>query len=331
MRTIALEEAFWTDSLQTAGAYRDPWASQELARLMAPEMLAHVGERIGDVAELRLADMDAAGVDIQVLSLTAPGIQGQPDVKVAIDDARRANDFLAEAIASHPTRFAGLAALPLQDPDAAVKELQRAAALGLHGALVNGPTLGHYLDDRQYDPVWAMLEQLDAPLYLHPTLGAEDDRWAVLEGHPELQAAMYRWASDTGGHAMRVIFGGVFDRFPGARLILGHMGEYLPFQLARFDSMAEKTRLPFELRKPPSRYVQDNILITTSGVCSTAALLGAVYAIGIDNVMFAIDYPYEHSGPAVDFLRRLPLAPADLAKIAHGNAERVLKIRPEGR
>jgi 2,3-dihydroxybenzoate decarboxylase len=327
VRTIALEEAFWIDSLKTAGAFKDPWARAELRRLMSPETLAHVGKRITDFTELRLPDMDEHGVDVQVLSLTAPGIQGEPDTAIAISDARRANEILAEIIALHPTRFAGLAALPLQDPRAAARELEFAiVGLGLNGALVNGPTLGHYLDDRCYDPVWAALEQLDVPLYLHPNLGAEDDHWHVLEGHPQLQAAMYRFAAETGAHAMRVVFGGVFDRFPKARLILGHMGEFLPFQLARFDSMAQKTRLPIELSRSPSQYVRDNVMITTSGVCSPAAVLGAIYAVGIDNMMFAIDYPYEYTGPAVEFLNALPLAPSDLAKIAHQNAERVLKI-----
>ncbi|WP_433281508.1 amidohydrolase family protein [Pseudonocardia xinjiangensis] len=327
MRIIALEEAFWTDTLRTPGAYRDEWARAELERLMRPDMLAHVGARISDFAEYRIPDMDEHGVDVQVLSLTSPGVQGQPDVGVAIDDARRANDFLAEVIAAHPTRFAGLAALPLQDPAAAVEELRRSVEeLGLSGALVNGPTLGHYLDERRFDPVWAELERLGTPLYLHPHLAPADDQWKVLDGHPELAAAMYRWASDTGAHAMRMVFGGVFDRFPGARVILGHMGEYLPFQLARFDSMAQKTRLPRELAKLPSEYVQQHLMVTTSGVCSAAAVIGAVHAIGIDNIMFAIDYPYEQTGPAVEFLQQLPFAPADRAKIAHGNAQRVLGL-----
>jgi 2,3-dihydroxybenzoate decarboxylase len=327
MRTIALEEAFWTDTLQTPGAYRQSWARDELAKLMAPDQLKHVGKRINDFAEFRLPDMDEHGVDMQILSLTAPGIQGQPDTAVAISDARRANDFLAEVIGRYPRRFGGLAALPLQDPDAAAKELDRAVnELKLNGALVNGATLGRYLDDRRFDPVWEMLEHLDAPLYLHPTLGARDDRWHVLEDHRELQAAMYRFAADNGAHALRIILGGVFDRHPGARLILGHMGEFLPFQLARFDSMAEKTPLPVDLKKRPSQYVRDNVMITTSGVCSTAAVVGAAYAIGFDNIMFAIDYPYEFTGPAVEFLHGLPFAPSDVARIAHGNAERVLRI-----
>lgn len=329
MRIIALEEAFRLPAPQPPSTPRGGPPRNALERSMQPAMLAHVRQRISDFTEYRIPDMDEHGVDVQVLSLGSPGVQGQPDTAAAIDDARRANDFLAEVIAAHPARFAGLAALPLQDPDAAAKELGRAVEeLGFNGALVNGPTLGHWLDEPRFDPVWTELERLGKPLYLHPYLAGVDDQWKVLEGHPELAGAMYRWASDTGAHAMRLVFGGVFDRFPGARLILGHMGEYLPFQLARFDSMAEKVRLPREITKLPSEYVRQHIMITTSGVCSPAALTGAVHAIGIDNVMFAIDYPYEETGPAVKFLHELALAPADKAKIAHQNAERLLGLDP---
>jgi 2,3-dihydroxybenzoate decarboxylase len=329
MRIIALEEAFRIAPPQPPGAPRGERPLSEIERLMQPGTLAHVRQRITDFTEYRIPDMDEHGVDVQVLSLGSPGVQGQPDTAAAIGDARRANDFLARVIAANPTRFAGLAALPLQDPEAAARELRRSVEeLGLSGALVNGPTLGRYLDEPRFDPVWAELEALGKPLYLHPHQAPADDQWKVYADHPELSGAMHRWAADTGAHAMRLVFGGVFDRFPGARLIVGHMGEYLPFQLARFDSMAEKVRLPHELTKVPSEYVRDHFLITTSGVCSAAALIGAVHAIGIDNVMFAIDYPYEETGPAVQFLHELPLAPADKAKIAHGNAERLLGLDP---
>ncbi|MFV8183745.1 MULTISPECIES: amidohydrolase family protein [unclassified Streptomyces] len=329
MRIIALEEAFRIAPPRSPDVPPGGRPMSAVERVMQPAMLTHVRQRISDFTEYRIPDMDEHGVDVQVLSLGSPGVQGRTDAVAAVDDARRANDFLAEVIAAHPTRFAGLAALPLQNPDAAAKELRRAVVeLGLSGALVNGPTLGHYLDEPRFDPVWAELEQLRKPLYLHPHPAPADDAWKVLDGHPELGGAMYRWASDTGAHAMRLVFGGVFDRFPGARLILGHMGEFLPFQLARFDSMAQKIKLPRELTKLPSEYLRQHLAITTSGVCSPAALIGAVHALGIDNVMFAIDYPYEETGPAVRFLHELALAPADKCKIAHSNAERLLGLDP---
>ena len=210
-------------------------------------------------------------------------------------------------VASHPARFAGLAALPLQDPDKAAEELGRAVRdLGMCGALVNDHTLGHYLDEAQYQVVWAALCELGVPLYLHP--GAiPADAWHLLQGRPELDGAVWSWAATTGGHAMRLVYGGVFDQFPQAKVILGHMGEFLPFQLSRFDARHDALVLERPLAKRPSEYFQDNIMITTTGVYSHAALLAAIQAIGIGNVMFSVDYPYEPTGKAVEFLNTAPL------------------------
>lgn len=329
MRKIALEEAFWPNGLQT------PWmldhgATAPFHEVADPDEIERLVKRIGEVNDQRIAEMDAHGIDIQVLSLGTPGLEHQPDAAVAVDDAKRVNDFLVQTIAAHPTRFAGFAALPLQDPDAAVLELTRAIEdLGLNGALVNGPSLGHYLDEPQYEPVWAELERLGVPLYLHPNFAAPDDQWAVLQGYPELTAAMFRWGPDTGGHALRLVLGGVFERHPGAKIILGHMGEFLPFQLTRFDSIYSKTTNSRRLSQLPSDYIRQNIYITTSGVFSPGVLIGAVHEIGIDRVMFAIDYPYENTGAAVKILD-VALAPADIAKIAHKNAEELLNIPAAG-
>ena len=198
-------------------------------------MLADVRRRLPDFTEYRLPEMDKHGIDMQVLSLTAPGIQMQPDAQTAVADARAANDFLASVISEHPGRFQGLAAVPLQDPRQAAAELRRAVEeLGLCGALVNDHTLGHYLDEPQYDPFWETLQDLGVPLYIHPN-PVPSDEWKVLQGYPGLDHATWSWAARTGGHALRLIFGGVFDQFPGARIILGHMGEFLPAQLFRID------------------------------------------------------------------------------------------------
>lgn len=283
------------------------------------------GKRLCDYTTYRLPEMDAHGIDVQVLSLTAPGIQGLTDADQAVKDARIANNHLAEVIAAHPDRFRGLAALPLQNPDAAVTELHRAVGeLGLSGALVNDHTNGTYLDDPRYEPVWSALEELDVPLYLHP--GAPPaEPWKVLDGRPELRGPLWSWAAETSGHALRLVFGGVFDRHPGATLILGHLGEFLPFQLARLDSRYDRQELRTLARKP-SEYFGDNILITTSGVCSPAALAGAVLAVGADAIMFAVDYPFEDTAEAVQFLEQAPISNRDRAKISHGNAERVLRL-----
>jgi 2,3-dihydroxybenzoate decarboxylase len=318
MRRVALEEAFWFDGLVTAGpltARRPPYRQESLDRF-ARELV--------DFTEYRLPEMDRYGIDVQVLSLTSPGVQMQPDTEIAVDDARRANDFLAETVAGRPTRFAGLAALPLQDPERAAAELRRAVTeLGLRGALVNDHTLGHYLDEEPYAVVWSELEELNVPLYLHP--GAVDD-WPLLKGRPELGGPTFSWAATTGGHAMRLIYGRVFDRFPAAKVILGHMGEFLPFQLTRFDTRHADLALERPLDRMPSEYFGPNIKITTTGVYSHAALIAAVQAMGIDNVMFSVDYPYESTEKAVRSLDTLPLAPTDLARIAHANADHLLRL-----
>jgi len=206
----------------------------------------------------------------------------------------------------------------------AAAELRRAVVdLGLRGALVNDHMLGHYLDEPQYFPFWEALQELDIPL--HPNAVPSDD-WNVVRGHPGLDTATWSWAARTGGHVMRLIFAGVFDRFPDARIILGHMGEFLPFQLSRFDARYADLDLERPLAKLPSEYFQTNVAITTTGVFSHSALIAAIQAVGIDNVMFSIDYPFESTDKAVQFLRSAPLAPADKKRVAHANAERILKL-----
>jgi 2,3-dihydroxybenzoate decarboxylase len=318
MKIIALEESFWYEKLATEGS--------TVAHVRVKTAVAADWQRkLADFTEYRLPDMDRNGVDMQVLSLTSPGIQVQPDPDIAVADARTANDFLAEVINEHPQRFAGLAALPLQDPPRAAAELRRAIGLGLRGALVNDHTLGHYLDEPQYAPFWETLQDLDVPLYLHPN-AVPADTWKVSQGYPALETAMWSWAPRTGGHAMRLILAGVFDRYPHARVILGHMGEFLPFQLSRLDSRYQVLDLEHPPHKLPSQYFQTNIAITTTGVFSHPALTAAIQAVGIDNVMFSIDYPFESTEHAVQFIRTAPLAPADHDQVTHANAERILRL-----
>jgi 2,3-dihydroxybenzoate decarboxylase len=318
VKIIALEESFWYEKLATEGS--------TVAHVRVKSAVAADWQRkLVDFTEYRLPDMDRNGVDMQVLSLTSPGIQVQPDPGIAVADARMANDFLAGIVKEHPRRFAGLAAVPLQDPPRAAAELRRAVGAGLRGALVNDHTLGHYLDEPQYAGFWETLQDLAVPLYIHPS-AVPADSWKVTAGYPGLETAMWSWAPRTGGHAMRLILGGVFDRYPDARVILGHMGEFLPFQLSRIDSRYRVLDVEHPLDKLPSEYVRTNIAITTTGVFSHAALIAAIQAVGVDNVMFSIDYPFESTEAAVQFIRTAPLAPADQERVAHLNAERILRL-----
>ncbi|ORW95444.1 amidohydrolase [Mycobacterium sp. IEC1808] len=324
MRYIALEEAFFVTEL----ADLQP-AHQRLMQLLKPEFAERYERRLPDFTEYRLAEMDEAGIDMQVLSLTSPGLQVDIDAERARTNARFANDYLAKVIARHPDRFRGFAALPLQDPAAAAAELERAVTEdGLCGALVNdcisGPG-GRYLDAPEYDELWSAVESLGVPMYLHP--GAPPaDRWRVIDGRPELYGATWSWAAEVSGHALRLVFGGVFDRHPGATLILGHMGEFLPFQRSRLDSRYATIATTTPLQRPPSAYLGTNIVFTNSGVFSPAVMLGAVLEVGADAVMFSVDYPYESSREAVQGFERTTLSAPDREKIAHGNAERLLRI-----
>lgn len=324
MRYIALEEAFFIPELADLLP-----AHRQLMRLLRPDVAERYERRLPDFTEYRLAEMDDAGVDIQVLSLTSPGLQVELDAERAVNNARLANDHLVKIIARHPDRFRGFAALPLQDPAAAAKELERAVTEGgLCGGLVNdcisGPG-GRYLDAPAYDELWSAVESLGVPLYLHPG-SPPADRWRVLDGRPELYGATWSWAAEVSGHALRLLFGGVFDRHPGATLILGHMGEFLPFQRSRLDSRYATIAPAAPLRRAPSAYLGTNIVFTNSGVFSPAVMLGAVLEVGADAVMFSVDYPYESSREAVDGFERTTLSATDREKIAHGNAERLLRI-----
>jgi 2,3-dihydroxybenzoate decarboxylase len=322
MRYIALEEAFFIAEL----AERQPIPALPLT--FKTEFAEHIRPRLTDFSEYRLSEMDNAGIDIQVLSLTVPGLQVDIDPGLARDNARFANEYLAKAIGEQPDRFRGFAALPLQDPAAAAAELERAVTQdGLCGALVNdcvyGPG-GRYLDAPEYDELWSALESLGVPLYLHP--GAPPaDHWRVIDGRPELYGATWSWAAEVSGHALRILFSGVFDRHPGATLILGHMGEFLPFQRSRLDSRYA-TLATTALKRMPSEYLGTNIVFTNSGVFSPAVMLGAVLEVGADALMFSVDYPYESSYQAVKGFEQTTLSAADREKIAHGNAERLLRI-----
>ena len=303
-----------------------PFAGDEraLTSSLNPRWGAFVDARIADLGDLRLAEMDAAGIDVQVLSLTSPGIQTMTDAADAVRVAREANDLVAEAVRRHPDRFAAFAAVACQDPDAAVAELERCITQrGFVGALVNGHTNGVYLDDDTLTGLWEAADSLGVPIYLHPAEPATP--FAVCEGHP-LQSAAFGWAFETGAHALRVVLAGVFERFPSATLIVGHMGENLPYSLARLDDRYDFYVGDSPLAEPPSSYVKRNIMVTTSGVNDPAPLRCAIDVMGADRVMFAVDYPYQRNEPAVAFIDGADLADDERALIYAGNAERTLGL-----
>ncbi|MCA0243615.1 MAG: amidohydrolase family protein [Proteobacteria bacterium] len=314
---IALEEHF---SVPVFSEYAKAF-TQHLPPDDRRELLA----RLDDFDEQRIADMDAGHVDYVILSQSAPGMQAEPDARLAQRLATENNDFLAERIAQHPRRFGGFAHLAMHDPAQAARELERTVRdYGFKGALINGHTCGRYYDDRAYDEFWARAEALDAPIYLHPANFAEVP--ALLQPVPVLQGATFGWSVETGGHALRLLFGGVFDRFPGLKLVLGHMGEFLPFMRWRFDSRFAAYPHGVTLRQPPSAYFRSNIYITTAGVCSAPTLLGAIGEMGADNVLFSVDYPYESTADACAFIDAAPLDAATRAQVCHGNARRLFKL-----
>lgn len=317
---IAIEEAIAVPGL----AERRP--PIPLPGNVKPEFVADMLARLPDVTRWRLPEMDDNGIAMQVLSLTVPGIEADGDAGRAVANARFVNDHLAGVVAGHPDRFAAFAALPLQDPEAALKELERAVGeLGFKGALVNDHVQGRYLDDPDFDEVWAALAELQVPLYLHPGMPPAD-AWHVLVGHPEMYGALWSWQAETGGHALRVVLSGVFDRHPRARLILGHAGEFLPFQLSRFDSRYATLTVSEPLRRAPSAYFGDNVHVTTSGILSPAAVAALVEVIGSEAVLFAVDYPYESTAAAVAALEQAAIPPADKEKVAFRNARGLLGL-----
>lgn len=287
-------------------------------------------DRLCDVAGQRVAEMDEAGVDVQVLSLTSPGLE-QAAAAESVAAAREVNDFLAEAIRHHPTRLAGFATLPTADPAAAAEELERAAGLqGVVGAVINGHCQGRHLDDEFFWPIFERLEGLDLPFYLHPTVPPHAVVQAVYAGnYPQSVADIFAttawgWHIETATHVLRLILGGVFDRYPRLQVIIGHMGEALPFMMPRID-----VTLPpavTSLHRAPSDYLRHNVHYTFSGFNWTSAFLELLFQVGTDRIMFSTDYPYASMTEATAFLASVPISPADRERIAHGNADRLLRF-----
>jgi 2,3-dihydroxybenzoate decarboxylase len=312
---IALEEHFLCPGFE--GYWKATVADVD------PNILKQVVGRLSDFGELRLKSMDSAGITRAVLGLTGPGVQAEPDTATAIRSARAANDFLAREVEKRPDRYSGFAHLPMQDAKAAADELERCQReLKFCGAMINGHTNGQYLDHPSLHPFWERAEALGATIYIHPTDPIAPS--PALDGYTGLRRATWEWGFETGSHALRLVFSGLFDRFPRAKVALGHLGETLPFLLWRFDSRAKLYGI--KLKKPPSQYIRENIAVTTSGMCSAEPLTCTISALGADRVMFAADYPFEQADEAGHFIDTVPLPDKVRADICVNNAVRLLGL-----
>ncbi len=324
MRTIAIEEHFTTPMYRQHAAATD---SRNLYLTSRSEQIGHdIVAELADLGTTRLAHMDAAGVDVQVLSFSSPGAQGF-GAEIAIPMARDANDRLSETVQAHPDRFAGFAALPTADPGAAAEELERAVKqLGFKGAMIHGHTQGSFLDDRKYWIIFDRAQALGVPIYLHPTLPHPDAMKAYFQGYEEFARAGWGFAVDTSCHFLRMLFSGLFDAYPDLKIILGHLGEGLPFAMHRLNDHTYRAAARRGLKKTPLQYLRDNLLVTTSGNWYEPAFLCTLLALGADNILFAVDWPFEPNTAGIGFLKKLSISDADREKIAHGNAERILRL-----
>lgn len=296
------------------------------------EAMADIRARLLDVAAMRLQEMDAAGIGYSLLSLTAPGVQAEPDPPRAVTRAREANDALAEIVAATPARYGGFAALPMQDPQAAVSELERCVTqLCFPGVMLNGFTNtpdgqgGWYYDHQRFLPFWEAAESLGVPVYLHPRDPLPANQ-GIYEDHPELFGAVWTFTVETATHALRLLTSGLFDRFPQLRLVLGHLGETLPFNMWR---IAHRLSYMGELRKfqqPLGNYLRANVYVTTSGNFHTPALNNVLTELGTSHVLFSSDYPYESMREAAGWFDHAPISETDRQQIGRGNAQKLFSL-----
>ena len=334
IRRIATEEAFSIPEVakQLGVVARTPGNSLDLILV---NNIYNSADGMGfldpllDLEDERLRIMDENGVDMHLLSLTAPGVQ-MFDADTACDLASLANDRLAEVIARHPDRFAGLASFAPQAPRRAAMEMDRVVKqYNMNGFVVNSHTNNEYFDNPQFWPILEAAEALDRCIYIHPR--APSDGLAGPMREYGMDSALWAYGVEVSTHAVRMILGGVFDRFPKLKICIGHMGEAVHFWLWRIDFMSLRAqaqgRAP-KLQRKPSEYFRDNFVITTSGQESHLALDFSIKALGADNVLWAIDYPYQPTTPAVEFMDSAPVSDTDKEKIYHGNAERVFHIAP---
>ncbi len=325
MRTITVEEHYATP------AFLEGPGRSLTERARGPETrMRGVPELLCDLDERRIANMDTAGIDVQVLSLTVPGTE-QLDAAEAITLAREINDFLAQAVSRHPERLAGFATLPTPAPEAAADELERAVhTYGFKGAIINGHVRGRYLDDPFFWPILKRAAALQVPLYLHPAQPPQAVVAASYTGNfsPLIASALanssWGWHIETALHVLRLVLSGAFDRYPDLQVIIGHLGEGLPFMMPRLE-----LTLPQELtnlERPIGAYLRENLHYSVSGFNFLPPFLDLLLEVGVSRMLFSADYPYASMTQARSFLDHLPVSPADREQIAHGNAERLLKL-----
>ena len=333
-RLIAVEEHFMLPELLQAGQryLASPAAAGSGWREAGAALQDADRDRRGaltlDLGEGRIAAMDAAGIDLAVLSISTVANLQMLDAAEATPLARHANDALAQAVADHPTRFAGLAAVAPQDPEQAAAEIERATAeLELSGVVINSHTRGEYLDAPRFAPIWEAVQACGVPLYLHPSLLPAGAVAPYLDYG--LMAAMWGYAADASLHALRIILSGTLDRYPGVQLVLGHLGEHIPFSLPRLDAHHLQTRAKThpDLQNKPSEYVREHVLVSTSGMNhAPASVRFCIETLGADRVMFAADYPFEDPEPEVAAFRATELSAAERSALAHANAERAFSL-----
>jgi gamma-resorcylate decarboxylase len=305
---------------------------RESAEYALPGQLNVLERRLLDMDGERLSEMDEHGIGFAVLSINAPGVQSVFDRALAIDVARRGNDALAAAVARHPDRYAGFAALPMQDPDAASAELARAVNdLRFKGAMVNGfSQVGDsdtiiYYDDPMYRPFWATVAQLGVPFYLHPR-DPLPNRMPIYDGHPWLRGASWAFGVETATHALRLMASGIFDAHPKLTVILGHLGEMLPYNIWRFDHRVTKRPRGIPAKRTFGEYLRSNFYVTTSGNFHTPTLTCAIAEMGADRVLFSVDYPFEEVVDAAAWFDKAEISENDRVKIGRTNAAALFKI-----
>ena len=323
MKIITLEEHFEIAEIKKA-----------VARFL-PDSHEHFYQpptrQLEDLEVHRLVEMDAMGIDVQVLSHTSAGLSLIPAAE-AITLARAINDQLAQTVQNHPDRFAGFATLPTLDPEASAYELERSVTvLGFKGAMIHGQTNNRFLDDPSFRPILETAARLDVPIYLHPAPPSRVVQDAYYAGFDPAVSASFAtfgwgWHLDTGIHALRMVLGGVFDRYPNLQLLLGHWGEMIPFYLARFAEVF--TQVASQLQRPVADYFLQQMSITPSGMFTLPPFLLAMQVLGAERILYSVDYPFQDGGQARAFLENAPISPADKEKIAHGNAEKLLKLSP---